>query len=105
MSKRIVLFVAASLTLLLVSQGLAADKPRIGVLRFTNDTNAGWWKASVGRFTIGFCTIQIACAKKISTKQTALVGLLCATRATAATLQRAWQLCRIATKTRPTRSR
>lgn len=48
MSKRL-LFVAACITLLLVSQSFASEKPRIGVLRFTNDTNAGWWKASVGR--------------------------------------------------------
>jgi curli biogenesis system outer membrane secretion channel CsgG len=26
----------------------AAEKPRIGVLRFTNHTSAGWWSASVG---------------------------------------------------------
>jgi len=32
-----------------VSAAFAAEKPRLGVLRFTNDTNAGWWKASIGR--------------------------------------------------------
>ncbi len=32
-----------------ISGAFAAEKPRLGVLRFTNDTNAGWWKASVGR--------------------------------------------------------
>jgi curli biogenesis system outer membrane secretion channel CsgG len=26
-----------------------AEKPRLGVLRFTNQTSAGWWSASVGR--------------------------------------------------------
>ena len=26
----------------------AQEKPRIGVLRFTNHTSAGWWSASVG---------------------------------------------------------
>src|SRR5512143_1021613 len=31
-----------------VSGAFASDKPRLGVLRFTNDTNAGWWRASVG---------------------------------------------------------
>lgn len=36
-------------TLFWTSQGLAAGKPSIGVLRFTNDTRAGWWNASVGR--------------------------------------------------------
>src|SRR5512135_3238007 len=32
-----------------VSGVFASEKPRLGVLRFTNDTNAGWWRASVGR--------------------------------------------------------
>ena len=30
------------------SQGYAQEKPRIGVLRFTNHTSAGWWGGSVG---------------------------------------------------------
>lgn len=30
------------------SQGYALEKPRIGVLRFTNHTSAGWWNGSVG---------------------------------------------------------
>jgi curli biogenesis system outer membrane secretion channel CsgG len=40
----VILAVAAFL-----SAGPAAEKPRIGVLRFTNQTSAGWWSASVGR--------------------------------------------------------
>jgi curli biogenesis system outer membrane secretion channel CsgG len=32
----------------LVSTGFAADKPRLGVLRFTNNTSAGWWTGSTG---------------------------------------------------------
>ncbi|MEJ2695566.1 MAG: CsgG/HfaB family protein [Candidatus Sulfobium sp.] len=43
------LFVVLCLTLFCASDGLAKGKPRIGVLRFTNDTSAGWWRASVGR--------------------------------------------------------
>jgi len=27
----------------------AGEKPRMGVLRFTNDTSAGWWRTGVGR--------------------------------------------------------
>jgi curli biogenesis system outer membrane secretion channel CsgG len=46
--KRIFL-ITACITLFACSFTAAAEKPRIGVLRFTNDTNAGWWKASVGR--------------------------------------------------------
>ncbi len=30
------------------SQRYASEKPRIGVLRFTNHTSAGWWNGSVG---------------------------------------------------------
>ncbi|MEI7823821.1 MAG: CsgG/HfaB family protein [Chlorobiaceae bacterium] len=30
------------------SEGYAAVRPRIGVLRFTNHTSAGWWDGSVG---------------------------------------------------------
>jgi len=40
----------ASFCVLLLSASIsfAGAKPRIGVLRFTNDTNAGWWRSSVG---------------------------------------------------------
>ena len=47
--KRMVAFVVLAMTLGLISNGFAAEKPRIGVLRFTNDTSAGWWNAGVGR--------------------------------------------------------
>ncbi|NTV07223.1 MAG: penicillin-binding protein activator LpoB [Chlorobium limicola] len=32
----------------LFSEGFAQEKPRIGVLRFTNNTYAGWWHGGVG---------------------------------------------------------
>ncbi|WP_076790677.1 CsgG/HfaB family protein [Chlorobium sp. KB01] len=35
-------------SIVLFSQGYAGEKPRIGVLRFTNHTSAGWWSGSVG---------------------------------------------------------
>lgn len=47
--KRMIAFFVLCLTLGLIANGFAAEKPRIGVLRFTNDTSAGWWNASVGR--------------------------------------------------------
>jgi len=34
--------------LLFVAPAAAQEKPRLGVLRFTNQTSAGWWSASVG---------------------------------------------------------
>lgn len=45
------LFIAALLllTIFTFSRAFAADKPRLGVLRFTNDTRAGWWNANTGR--------------------------------------------------------
>ena len=47
--KKIIVTVILSLVIFTVSQALAQEKPRIGVLRFTNDTHAGWWGGSVGR--------------------------------------------------------
>jgi curli biogenesis system outer membrane secretion channel CsgG len=49
MKKLLLTFLAVSLLLTLISQPLAAkgDKIRIGVLRFTNQTAAGWWSGSV----------------------------------------------------------
>jgi len=42
-------FVLICFVIFCASYGFADDKPRVGVVRFTNDTNAGWWRASVGR--------------------------------------------------------
>ncbi|MCU0236469.1 MAG: CsgG/HfaB family protein [Acidobacteria bacterium] len=48
MKKLLLSFLALALLLTLVSQPLAAkDKIRLGVLRFTNQTAAGWWSGSV----------------------------------------------------------
>ncbi len=47
--KRTILFVVMFLLVLGSMVGLAQEKPRVGVLRFTNDTSAGWWSGSVGR--------------------------------------------------------
>jgi len=60
------LFVSILITLVLASQGLAADKPRLGVLRFTNDTHAGWWKASVGRELQDMLIAELASMKSFS---------------------------------------
>jgi curli biogenesis system outer membrane secretion channel CsgG len=46
--KKILLLVLC-FTIFWASEGLAKGKPRIGVLRFTNDTSAGWWNSGVGR--------------------------------------------------------
>lgn len=49
MKKIILLTVIAILAVAaFLAAGPEAEKPRIGVLRFTNHTSAGWWSASVG---------------------------------------------------------
>ena len=49
MKKIVLLTVIAILAVAaFLAAGPAAEKPRIGVLRFTNHTSAGWWSASVG---------------------------------------------------------
>jgi curli biogenesis system outer membrane secretion channel CsgG len=50
--KKTALAITAALVLAtFISTGaaLAQEKPRLGVLRFTNQTSAGWWSASVGK--------------------------------------------------------
>ncbi len=42
-------FILICVSFVFVSGAFASEKPRLGVLRFTNDTNAGWWRATVGR--------------------------------------------------------
>ena len=42
------LIVAALVVAAVAVSAEAQDKPRLGVLRFTNQTSAGWWSASVG---------------------------------------------------------
>ena len=43
-------YIAVALMVLfaLVPGAFAQEKPRMGVLRFTNNTHAGWWSSSVG---------------------------------------------------------
>jgi curli biogenesis system outer membrane secretion channel CsgG len=60
--KKIVMLVLC-FTLFCASEGLAKSKPRIGVLRFTNDTTAGWWNASVGRELQDMLASELASTK------------------------------------------
>ncbi len=39
------------------------EKPRLGVLRFTNETSAGWWSASVGRELSDMLASELVSAK------------------------------------------
>jgi len=47
MKKLLLSLLTVTLLLALAAQPLAAEKIRIGVLRFTNQTAAGWWSGSV----------------------------------------------------------
>ena len=47
--KRVLIAIVLSITVIMSSQAFAnGKKPRIGVLRFTNQTSAGWWSGTVG---------------------------------------------------------
>ncbi len=46
--KKISFLLTLGLMVFLFSLSIAAEKPRLGVLRFTNHTSAGWWSGSVG---------------------------------------------------------
>jgi curli biogenesis system outer membrane secretion channel CsgG len=47
--KRVIIALVFCLTFFAFSQGFAKEKPRLGVLRFTNSTNAAWWSGTAGR--------------------------------------------------------
>jgi curli biogenesis system outer membrane secretion channel CsgG len=61
--KRIVFLIALVSTLGLVSLSFAGEKPRLGVLRFTNDTSAGWWNAQVARDLQDMLVSELASSK------------------------------------------
>ncbi|MDR2019026.1 MAG: CsgG/HfaB family protein, partial [Syntrophobacterales bacterium] len=43
--------------------GFAQERPRIGVLRFTNHTRAGWWTGSVGQELQDMLAAELAATK------------------------------------------
>lgn len=49
---------------LFVSSGWASEKPSMAVLDFTNNTNAYWWRAGVGRDLANMLTNELASSKK-----------------------------------------
>jgi curli biogenesis system outer membrane secretion channel CsgG len=46
--KRIVIWLVVALAMVASSQAFAGGKPRLGVLRFTNNTSAAWWYGTAG---------------------------------------------------------
>ena len=47
--KKLLPFMILCFALVFAAESYANEKPRIGVLRFTNETSAGWWSGNVGR--------------------------------------------------------
>jgi curli biogenesis system outer membrane secretion channel CsgG len=47
--KKLLPLIMICFTFAIVSESFASEKPRMGVLRFTNETSAGWWSWKVGR--------------------------------------------------------
>jgi curli biogenesis system outer membrane secretion channel CsgG len=55
--------VVLCVSLVFVSSSFASGKPRVGVLRFTNDTSAGWWSGNVGRELADMLASELASTK------------------------------------------
>lgn len=67
MKKRIVaVMISVFVGLILFADGLAAEKPRLGVLRFTNNTHASWWYATSGEELQDMLIAELASTKAFS---------------------------------------
>ena len=68
--KKLIVTLIISLSLILspifLASSFAASKPRLGVLRFTNTTHAGWWGGSVGRDLQDMLIAELAAMKCFS---------------------------------------
>ena len=54
------------LTIVAVGSSLAAENPRIGVIRFTNNTHAGWWHGTAGENLQDMLIAELASTKKFT---------------------------------------
>ena len=62
--KKIIIALVLLIAMCAGSQAFAKEeKPRLGVLRFTNDTNAGWWGSTVGRELQDMLIAELASTK------------------------------------------
>ena len=66
MKKQMMALILFLLTFVVISGSLAAEKPRIGVLRFTNSTNAGWWHGGMGAELQDMLIAELASTKSFS---------------------------------------
>jgi len=61
--KKSIFFFVLGLIILSFSFSWAQEKPRLGVLRFTNQTHAGWWSANMGYELQDMLTSELANTK------------------------------------------
>ncbi len=61
--KKVIMALVFSLVFAAYSQCFAEKKPRLGVLRFTNNTSAGWWSGNTGRDLQDMLVAELASTK------------------------------------------
>lgn len=66
MKKQLIATILFLLTFVIVSGSLAAEKPRVGVLRFTNNTHAGWWHGGMGSELQDMLIAELASTKSFN---------------------------------------
>ncbi|HMK65740.1 MAG TPA: CsgG/HfaB family protein, partial [Thermodesulfobacteriota bacterium] len=64
--KKSLLFLVLGILAIPLSLSWAAEKPRIGVLRFTNQTHAGWWSGNMGYELQDMLASELASTKAFS---------------------------------------
>jgi curli biogenesis system outer membrane secretion channel CsgG len=64
--KKVIVAVIFCITFGVIAEGLAAEKPRIGILRFTNHTAASWWHVTSGEELQDMLIAELASTKAFS---------------------------------------
>jgi curli biogenesis system outer membrane secretion channel CsgG len=62
------------IALFIATAAVAAEKPRLGVAEFKNETSAGWWYSDVGRDLAGMLTNELAGTGKFRVVERAKLG-------------------------------
>jgi len=66
MKKQLMALMVFLFTFVVISSSLAAEKPRVGVLRFTNNTHAGWWHGGMGSELQDMLIAELASTKSFT---------------------------------------
>lgn len=64
--KKIIIAVLFCITFGFIAEGLADEKPRIGIMRFTNHTRASWWHVTSGQELQDMLIAELASTKAFS---------------------------------------